>query len=473
MVDEHLPNGIDQCDTIDSADQVSDRSYQTGGACGVGGVTTLLDYTELSNTHGEWLASAGPSSTGNSANESYAYDAVGRLATVQDTLGGQCTTRQYGYDSDSNRTQYVSTDPGAGGACQTGTLTTIHSYDAADRLTDPGVAYDAMGRVTTLPAADAGGMQETFSYFVNDMVHTITQGTTTHTATMDPESRLMTWATSGDSSATETNHYADDGDSPAWIGENTAGTSWTRNIRGIDGGLAATYTSGSVLTFALSNLHGDVAATADSAGGLTGTSDYQEFGAPRTSTPGRYGWLGSGQREVDTTSGVILMGERIYVPVLGRFLQVDPIAGGNANSYDCVNQDPLTKVDLSGRECTFRKKNPYASTYSGTEGYLPFPSTGLYFRLNIRLDLYNAGQAEGTVNFNGNIWDNGFNAAHMAKFGVVPWYLFHFRATSRDKRSGGRTVLRAGDEISWSAKITPTNPDSNVVYWLFTGHCTL
>lgn len=32
------------------------------------------------------------------------------------------------------------------------------------------------------------------------------------------------------------------------------------------------------------------------------------------------------------------------------FLQTDPIAGGSANSYDYVNQDPINKFDLAG-EC--------------------------------------------------------------------------------------------------------------------------
>ncbi|HEX5556387.1 MAG TPA: DNRLRE domain-containing protein [Gaiellales bacterium] len=345
---EQFPNGIDQCTSYDPTSAVVERTYQSGGSCGASGTTTLIDYTASTSIHNQWLASAGPSSTGNAASETYAYDAAGRLLQAQDTLGDQCTTRQYGYDADSNRAQFVSTGPGSGGACQTGTLATVHSYDASDRLTDSGVTYDAMGRVTTLPAADAGGTQQTIAYYSNDRVNTITQGSTTHTATLDPVWRVNSWATSADATATETSHYADDSDSPAWVSENTAGSSWTRNIEGVDGLLSAVQASGGSITYELTNLHGDIGATADGGGTILSTYDYQEFGAPRSGVTGRYGWVGSYQREGDITTGDLLMGSRIYEPTLGRFLQVDPVTGGSANSYDYTNQDPINESDTSG-----------------------------------------------------------------------------------------------------------------------------
>jgi YD repeat-containing protein len=248
LTDQHLPNGLDQCTSYDAADQPTERLYQSGGSCGSGGATTKLDYTALSSTHDQWLTSSGPSSTGNAVSEAYTYDAAGRLSQVQDTLAGQCTTRQYGYDSDSNRITYASTGPGAGGVCQTGTLATVHSYDAADRLTDPGVTYDAMGRTTNLPATDTGtGGAQTFAYYSNDSGNTITNGSVTHTAALDPMWRLRTWAISTDSSATQTSHYSGDADSPSWISENTPNTTWTRNIAGIDGALCATQRHPTVL----------------------------------------------------------------------------------------------------------------------------------------------------------------------------------------------------------------------------------
>jgi uncharacterized protein RhaS with RHS repeats len=42
------------------------------------------------------------------------------------------------------------------------------------------------------------------------------------------------------------------------------------------------------------------------------------------------------------------MGARGYVPQLGRFLQVDPVADGSTNPYAYTNGDPVNMTDLSG-----------------------------------------------------------------------------------------------------------------------------
>ncbi len=47
------------------------------------------------------------------------------------------------------------------------------------------------------------------------------------------------------------------------------------------------------------------------------------------------------------------MGVRTYLPVLGRFLQTDPVSGGSANNYDYVNADPVNDVDLTGKNDNF------------------------------------------------------------------------------------------------------------------------
>jgi RHS repeat-associated protein len=39
----------------------------------------------------------------------------------------------------------------------------------------------------------------------------------------------------------------------------------------------------------------------------------------------------------------MLMGVRLYVPTLGRFLQVDPVEGGSLNSYEYAGQDPINE----------------------------------------------------------------------------------------------------------------------------------
>jgi len=43
------------------------------------------------------------------------------------------------------------------------------------------------------------------------------------------------------------------------------------------------------------------------------------------------------------------MGARVYLPAVGRFLQVDPVDGGSANAYDYALQNPVNMQDLTGQ----------------------------------------------------------------------------------------------------------------------------
>jgi RHS repeat-associated protein len=244
--------------------------------------------------------------------------------------------------------------PAADQSCNpsaTGTTVT-HSYDAADRITDAGYAYDSFGRITSVPAADAGGTALTAGYYTTDMVRSLTQGATTRTWTLDPNRRLRTRTDSGGATGTRTNHYACECDSPSWVAEDSTGSHWSRNIAGVDGDLAAIQDSAAGTTLQLANLHGDVVATASldpAATGPLATFEASEFGIPRATPGPRYGWLGSKQRETDSLTGVMLMGVRLYMPTIGRFLQVDPVKGCSTNPYGYANQDPLNTVDLTGQ----------------------------------------------------------------------------------------------------------------------------
>lgn len=91
--------------------------------------------------------------------------------------------------------------------------------------------------------------------------------------------------------------------------------------------------------------------------GLDSYVEYTEYGATKSllSTPERYGWHGTKQRDANTVGGVTLMGVRLYNPTTGRFLSRDPVAGGNDNTY-IYPADPINLEDLDGEFRKWAKK---------------------------------------------------------------------------------------------------------------------
>ena len=295
-------------------------------------------------------------------NSDASYDSAGRLTAADQTVGaGPCTTRTYAYDDDSNRTSATDFAPGWGGSCQrtTPAYTKNWTYDTADRVTNAGYSYDALGRTTTLPAGDtenpAGG-DATMTYYTNDKVSTITQnGRTTAYALDVTGDRFRSWTDNASGTAvTATNHYANDSDSPSWVQESA--TRYTRTIGGLSA-VAGSYDSTTgVIDWQINDLNGNVVALFH---GNDTTLDaihtYNEFGQPTNSADIgtlRYGWTGSDQRAADTPGGLILMGSRLYNPATSRFLQKDAIYQGSCNGYEYVCGDPVNGKDLDGNAAT-------------------------------------------------------------------------------------------------------------------------
>ncbi len=353
ITEQGLPNGLVSKTTYDETGAATHLSYVKTTMCSVN--CTWLDFDAEESVHGQVLAQTSTLSA-----QQYSYDRAGRLKQVLDTpQGGSCVTRSYSFDANSNRTKLITRAPGLGGACDTSSAGTSqnYSYDTADRLLGSGVNYDDFSRVTSLPVAYAGGSGAlSTSYFSNDMVATQTQNGVTNSFQLDASGRQRQRLQGGGGlEGTEVFHYADTSDAPAWT---IRGSAWNRNIVGIGGELTAIQDSGSGTTLQLTNLHGDVVATASlsqSATKLLATFESDEFGNPKQSGPPRFGWLGGKQRRVELPSGVIQMGVRSYVPALGRFLTPDPIPGGSANAYDYANQDPINEFDLEGT-CSTKKK---------------------------------------------------------------------------------------------------------------------
>lgn len=346
LVSQELPNGLTRETSYDETGSPNGLTYTKASNCGAS--CTWLSFAVERSINGQILLE-----DGTLGKDEYAYDKLGRLIGAKETpTGGSCTTRNYKYDKDSNRTE-MTTIPGVVGMCSSsGGATQQYSYDSADRLLSEGLSYDGFGRITSLPGALAGGKALSTEYFSNDMVATQSQNGVTNSFELDAMLRQRQRLQAGGLEGVEVFHYAGPGDSPSWT---QRGSAWTRSIAGVGGELAAIQESGEEVELQLTNLHGDVtakAALSPTATELKATLRFDEFGNPTGGSAGRFGWLGGKQRRTELPSGVIQMGVRSYVPAIGRFLTPDPILGGSANPYDYANQDPINNLDLAGTACT-------------------------------------------------------------------------------------------------------------------------
>ena len=266
------------------------------------------------------------------------------------------TVRKYSFDKNGNRTSLATTVDG------TQTAYRSWSYDAADRVgVSDGYVYDGLGRQTTVPPADtprtnnkaAGEGAITIGYYDDDAARSITRDGVTTTINRDPAGRRVDLTTG---LSNEVKHYTDDSDSPAWSTRTEGGTNevLTRYESTIEGDLALTITNGQV-ELAINNPHGDtvttVSLTGDEAGqGIKGWAQFDEYGNQLTDTVATgattYGWHGADQRALDT-SGLILMGARLYNSATGLFTSRDPVPGGNSTAY-VYPQNPIGANDISG-----------------------------------------------------------------------------------------------------------------------------
>jgi RHS repeat-associated protein len=200
------------------------------------------------------------------------------------------------------------------------------------------------------------GTTATLTWDAADRNTTITETGTTTTYTRDPVDRVVGRQTTGPNP--ETIHYGHTGygDTPDYT--LNASLALTAAIVALPGGTQLTLQPANTQTWAYPNLHGDLTATANNNGTKTGsTSTYNAWGTgagpqtiPGADQPGYLGTSGLLTGFGTTLLPVTQMGARPYAPTLGRFLSVDPIQGGCANTYVYVFGDPVNSSDPNGSD---------------------------------------------------------------------------------------------------------------------------
>ena len=192
---------------------------------------------------------------------------------------------------------------------------------------------------------------QNYTYDARDRATGVSQnGAGQATYTRDAANRIISRTVSG--SAIQFS-FANGSDAPV-AAYGTTGALLERYVGLLGGVMVRTTVYG--WEWSLSNIAGSVVAQTSMNGTKIGTTTvYDPFGNAATALPNNRlgtfdaGWLGTVNRFTDQTAdfAAIPMGARLYLPILNRFTQVDPVLGGVDNDYVWPT-DPVNANDSDG-----------------------------------------------------------------------------------------------------------------------------
>ncbi len=284
---------------------------------------------------------------------SYAYDAVGNIETITNTLASE--TNSYGYDALNRLTSWTLNG-----------VTENYGYNSAtgNLETKAGVTlqYNDAAHVHAVTSASDQSTVNSYQYDANGNQTTRVIGSDTFTLLYDAENRLVEVKKNSVSIAT----FVYDGDGKrvkSIIGSET--TLFIGSHYEVTNGVATKYylagtsriamRKDGTLSYFLSDHLGSTSLTTDSTGSLMFEQRYKPWGETRYTTPNasavsEYQYTGQFS---DSYINLLWYGSRHYDPALGRFISPDSIVPGldNPQAWDRFSytfNNPVRYVDPDG-----------------------------------------------------------------------------------------------------------------------------